>query len=56
MFNRRGADRLVTPPCPECKATASVVVATRTDYVVYFRCTTCATVWSAQKPGRSLAS
>jgi hypothetical protein len=50
QWERRHADRPLTPPCPECHTDAAVTVATRTEYVIYFRCATCCFVWSVQKP------
>ena len=40
--------RFSPPPCPKCAAKTAVV--TRTDYVLYVRCTACAYVWSVPKP------
>jgi len=46
----RRMNRLKPPPCPSCGHDDSRV-ASRTDYVLYFRCADCANTWSAPKPG-----
>jgi hypothetical protein len=46
----RRVRRLAVPPCRVCKS-AKTAVATRTEFFVYFRCSDCAFVWSAPKPG-----
>ena len=46
---RRG-NRLVPAPCAAC-GRDDLRVMLRTDYVVYFRCDSCAQVWSVAKPG-----
>jgi hypothetical protein len=48
-FDRR-KHRLQLPPCSGCGSTKTAV-ATRTPYVLYVRCSSCACVWSIPKPG-----
>jgi hypothetical protein len=48
--SERRRNRLKSPPCTAC-GHDETRVASRTDYVVYFRCEHCAAVWSAPKPG-----
>ena len=48
----RRHERLDLPVCPKCRS-AGTAVATRTDYVVYFRCTSCFEVWSVPIPGKT---
>ena len=50
-FDQRSRERLdVAILCPKCQS-ADVSVASRTPYVVYFRCTQCGEIWSVAKPG-----
>ena len=50
-FDQRSRERLdVAILCPKCRS-ADVSVASRTPYVVYFRCTQCGEIWSVAKPG-----
>jgi formate dehydrogenase maturation protein FdhE len=42
--------RLPDPPCPTC-GSEEIHGAVRTEYVVYFRCRACASVWAVPKPG-----
>ena len=46
----RRVDRIVPPFCFSCNAVTEMAVATRTDYVVYFRCEDCGRVQSVRKP------
>ena len=45
----RRVARLTPAPCANC-GTADPVVATRTDYVLYLRCSKCFHVWSVPRP------
>lgn len=49
VVERRRPNRLVIPACPACLADA-VTVVSRTEYVIYARCSTCGEVWSTDKP------
>jgi hypothetical protein len=49
---RRRSARDPLPACPECKADDHVAVTVRTDYALYFRCSWCGKMWSAQFPGK----
>jgi hypothetical protein len=46
----RRLNRLKPPPCPTCHRDDSRVTL-RTDYVLYFLCEHCLSVWSVPKPG-----
>ena len=46
----RRADRIVPPSCSSCNDVTEMAVASRTDYVVYFRCEDCGQVQSVRKP------
>jgi hypothetical protein len=47
----RRRQRIPVSPCETCGETR-VAIASRTDYVVYFRCPDCRQFWSVPKPGR----
>lgn len=46
---RRSADRLVIPDCPNCKNNEFVTVTNRPGLVVHLRCDRCLFVWSVPK-------
>jgi hypothetical protein len=50
----RRSHRIPVPPCATCGETR-VVVASRTECVVYLRCPDCCYVWSVAKPLRDLS-
>ena len=56
VSERRQPDRLRVPPCQHCGREGHVTVATRTDYVVYGRCSRCARVWSVPIPHKLLGT
>ena len=45
--------RLLISACRKCGSAGAAVVS-RTDYVVYVRCSPCGSVWSLPKPGESV--
>jgi hypothetical protein len=50
----RRVARFTVPDCPHCveqEREGHVDVVSRTPYVLYLRCRTCAAVWSVPKPG-----
>jgi hypothetical protein len=47
-------ERLTIPPCPKCQSKRTVV-ASRTEYFVYFRSADCGEAWSTPKPGHEPA-
>jgi flavoprotein len=56
QFDRR-KERLRLPPCQTCRTAVPVAVVSRTDYVLYLRCSGCGGVRSVPKPGvRQLGS
>jgi hypothetical protein len=46
----RRSDRIIPPTCATCAENNLMTVATRTEYVVYFRCELCGYVQSVRKP------
>ena len=46
----RRLKRLTSAPCSTC-GSGELRALLRTDYVIYFRCEHCLTVWSVAKPG-----
>ena len=48
--DRRGPDRLATPPCSRCLSPDAVYAAMRDPESVCWRCATCGASWSQAKP------
>jgi len=50
MAENREGDRIETPACPQCNTPACMSVVSRTEFVIYFRCSQCGHVQSVRKP------
>lgn len=46
---RRSSDRLVMPPCPQCKSHRTRV-RLRLEHVLYVVCDACGRVWDIKRP------
>jgi uncharacterized Zn finger protein len=53
--DRRDGDRIVPHQCDHCGTDRHLSAATRTEFVVYFRCSQCGHIFSMQKPKVSFA-